>query len=254
MKIVVFNWKMNPPFLRGALRLAKASDAKNVVVAPPFVFLEEVGKILKKAQLAAQDLFYESPPTGGGAFTGEVSVKELKNLGVKYVIVGHSERRYKFGETDKIIAKKFKAALSGGLMPVLCVGEDLKIRRKGIAAAKKFVKDQLQKDLKEISSLVISRKSLVRNFVIAYEPVWAIGTGKSDTPQDAVEMIKFIKKLLTTNYKLPATKVLYGGSVDGKNIGDFLKYLEIDGALVGGASLKMKEVKGIIRVANEYSR
>src|SRR3989344_7660855 len=126
-KLLIFNWKMNPATLEEALFLGMASDSKNVVVAPPFPFIEEVGKELKKAELGAQDLFWESE----GAFTGEVSAKELKNIGVKYVIVGHSERRHKLGETDEVVAKKLKAALDEGLTPVLCVGETKKEKDSG---------------------------------------------------------------------------------------------------------------------------
>src|SRR3989338_1586575 len=121
-KLLIFNWKMNPETLEEALFLAMASDYKNAVVAPPFPFIEEVGKVLKKARLGAQDLHWEEK----GAFTGEVSAKELKDLCVEYVIVGHSERRHKLGETDEMVAKKMKAAVDAGLIPVLCVGETKK--------------------------------------------------------------------------------------------------------------------------------
>lgn len=251
-KFLAFNWKMNPEKLNMAISLARASDFKGAVIIPPFIFIEEIAKILEKAKLGAQDLSWENPPVGGGAFTGEVSAKELKNLGVEYVIVGHSERRLKLNETDEIINKKVITALKAGLKVILCIGEGLAIRKKGKKSVEKFIKSQLQKDLKEINKLsVISRKSLVRNFMVAYEPVWAIGTDHSDTPEDAAEIIKYIKQILVASGYTLIPKVLYGGSVNGKNIKDFVKYDEIDGYLVGGASLKSSEVNKIIRICLE---
>ena len=176
----------------------------------------------------------------------------LKNSGVEYVIVGHSERRKYLNETDEIINKKVLAGLKAGLKVILCVGEDLLIRRHGKKAAENFIKKQLEKDLKGIRSLVVSRKLLVRNFTIAYEPIWAIGAGHSDTPQDAVEIIKYIKNLLAARYSLNSIRVLYGGSVDSKNAANFLKHPEIDGALVGHSSLKAEEVKKMILLTNSY--
>ncbi|MEE8131537.1 MAG: triose-phosphate isomerase [Candidatus Paceibacterota bacterium] len=247
-KIVIFNWKMAPGSLKEAERLftqtqtyadLKRTNAE-VVVAAPFVYLLNLKtKKLKNLKLASQDVFWENPPAGGGAYTGEISAEMLKNLGVEYVIIGHSERRQHLGETDKMINKKVKVALKTGLKVILCVGEDLKIRKKGKKAVEKFVKNQLQKDLKGIT----------KSLIVVYEPIWAISTsigGHSITPQDAVEIIKFIKQTLKTkSYKLKAN-VLYGGSVNGKNIKDFIRHKEIDGVLVGGASLKIKEVKKIL--------
>ena len=240
--ILVFNWKMNPVTLEEAIGLAKASDYNGVIIMPPFLFIEEIGKVLKRANLGAQDLSWEEK----GAFTGEVSAEELKNLGVEYVIVGHSERRKKLNETDVMINKKVLAALKAGLKVILCIGEDLKIRQRGEKAVEKFIGNHLKKDLKRISLLVVGHKSLVRNLTIAYEPVWAIGTGYSDSPKDAVEMIKFIKSLVISHWSL-VPLVLYGGSVSGKNIADFVKYKEIGGFLIGGASLKSADIKQIIK-------
>ena len=242
-KILAFNWKMNPTALEEAISLAKASDYSGVIIMPPFIFLEEVGEILKRANLGAQDVFWENPPAGGGAFTGEVSGTELKNLGVEYVIVGHSERRQKLNETDAMINKKVLAGMEAGLKVILCVGESLLIRRRGKKAVENFIKNQLQKDLKGIENL----KFKIENLMIAYEPVWAIGAGYSDTPEDAAEMIKYVKEFLISNFQFSNIKVLYGGSVDSKNIENFVKYKDIDGFLVGGASLKPEEINEIIQ-------
>lgn len=226
-KLLILNWKMNPGTLKEAVALAKDSDFKSVVVAPPFPFIEEVGKVLKKAKLGAQDIFWESK----GAFTGEVSAQELKDLCVEYVIIGHSERRHKLGETDEMIAKKLKAAAENGLTPVLCVGETKKEKDSGKKEA--VIERQLKIGLSLLSQ---KPKAKSQKLLVAYEPVWAIGTGDPETPESARETIQFIKKTLST-------KVLYGGSVNSNNLADYLKFKEIDGALVGGASLNKEEIK-----------
>jgi triosephosphate isomerase len=154
----------------------------------------------------------------------------LKDLGVEYVIIGHSERRQILGETDEMINKKVLAALRAGLKVILCVGEI----KKGLAEAKNYVSQQLNKDLKGVGD----------SLIVAYEPVWAIGTGDYCQPEDSLEMIKFIKNIV--NFKM-----IYGGSVDSKNIAGYVKYPEINGALVGGASLKIDEFQKII---NEVSK
>lgn len=259
-KILIFNWKMNPQSETEALKLARAADAASVILAPPFVFLSQVGRILKKALLAAQDLFWEEK----GAFTGEISSGQLKSLKVRYVIVGHSERRKIIGEDDEIINKKVLASLKAGLKVVLCVGElsqsaDLRGSKRGLTRtrrgftrninlAKNYVEKQLQSDLKGIKYHELRVK---KNLIIAYEPVWAIGTGRAAVPQDVLEMIKFIKEYLAKFLKIPALKllVLYGGSVNSKNLAAFLKYPEIDGALVGGASLEAKDFKKMLLIA-----
>ncbi len=238
-KIIIANWKLNPLTEKDAVRLATASDVSGVVICPPFPFLEKVHGALKKAALGAQDIFWES----SGAYTGEVSAPMLKNFGVSYVIIGHSERRA-LGETDSDINKKVKAALVAGLKVILCVGEPWAIKKKGLAAAKNFVAGQIKKDLAGLKSLVINHKSLT----IAYEPIWAIGTGKNDKPENTAEMVKFIKKLLVSSHKSKVS-VLYGGSVNAKNIADFLERGCVDGALVGGASLKPAEFKKIMKIA-----
>ena len=166
---------------------------------------------------------------------------------VKYVIIGHSERRKFLGETDEMINKKVLATLKAGLKIILCVGEDLSIRRRGKKPVEKFIKTQLEKDLKGLSKV----KGQMSNIIVAYEPIWAIGTGHSDTPQDAVEMISFIRSILNLKFKIQKSKLLYGGSVSGKNIKNFVGYKEIDGFLVGHASLKSKEVEKIVKMSSK---
>lgn len=241
-KLIVANWKSNPDTLAEAIKLARASDFKNVVIAPPYPYLGQIGKLIKQASLGAQDVFQKD----GGPYTGEVSLSQLKDLKVMYIIVGHSERRKHLGESDEVINQKVKLVLSRGLKVILCVGEDWPTRRKGITAAKNFVANQLKKDLFQAKNLKLKTK----NLLIAYEPVWAISSvsgSRADTPQDAVEMITYVKELITKNYKL-RTKVLYGGSVTPKNTKSFLSQVDIDGALVGGASLSPHSLRTIVKI------
>lgn len=246
-KIIIANWKMHAPNLR-SWRSFRAPRNVDVVICPPFPYLLSVSSLVishkSSVRLGAQDVFWEDK----GAYTGEVSPAMLKNSKGEYVIVGHSERRRWLGETDEMINKKVKAVLRAGLKVILCVGEPLSVRKKGLAAAKKFVADQLRKDLAGIKkSSVISHQSSV----IAYEPIWAIGTGRSDKPSDTAEMASFIKNLLLVSCRLSHVPVLYGGSVNSKNIADFVQYKEIDGALVGGASIKVGEFKKIVNVTSK---
>ena len=243
-KLVVANWKMAPESLKEAQDLFRSYldlELKNVdlIVAPPFDYTEKLTEIpYKKSgiKFGAQDVFYENP---SGAYTGEISAKMLKDADVKYVIVGHSERRRFLNESDQIVNKKMLASVKGGLVPVLCVGENVSVRNKGRKTVENFIKSQLEKDLRGIGKTA--------KLIVAYEPVWAIGTGNEDAPQDALEIIIFIKKLLVKNHKLKAVKILYGGSVDSQNIGNFLQYKDIDGALVGGSSVNKKEFAKLIK-------
>ncbi len=240
-KLIVANWKSNPDTLSEAIKLAESSDFKNVVIAPPHLYLEQVGKLIKKASLGAQDVFQKD----GGPYTGEISLSQLKDLKVKYIIVGHSERRKHLGENDEVINQKVKLVLSGGLKVILCVGKDWLTRRKGITAAKNFVANQLKKDLSGNGK----REAGSRNLLIAYEPIWSISTSKGnriDTPEDAVEMISYIKRYLGSRRQILAS-ALYGGSVTPKNAKSFLSQANIDGALVGGASLSSQSFKTIIK-------
>ncbi len=249
-KLLAANFKMNPRTVAEAVRLAKSYDKKSVVVVPPFPFLAAVGKALRKAALGAQDVFWGSE----GAYTGEVSPFQLKALGVRYVIVGHSERRH-LGETDEAVNRKVKAALSASPKVILCVGEPWTVRKRGFAAAKNFVKKQLTKDLKGIGNYLATRdpakpeKLEIENLLMAYEPIWAIGTGRAATPADASAMAQFIKKFLKAQSSKLKACVLYGGSVNAGNVGAFLAEPDIDGALVGGASLKPGEFKRMIAIS-----
>ncbi len=232
-KLIIANWKSNPSDPVSAVKLARATDKKGIVIAPPHVFLEHVSKILKKSELGAQDVYGAKY----GPYTGETSLDQLQSFGVKYIILGHSERRKYLKESDKLIATKVKASLQAGFKVILCVGEGSMARRRGLAASKKFILSQLKKD---IPNKVPSNK-----LIVAYEPVWAISTfkrAKPDTPEGASEMIDFIKKTLS-NIK---PKVIYGGSVNASNAKDFLSQRVIDGALVGGSSLKPIEFLRII--------
>lgn len=235
-KFLIANWKMNPETDKEASRLAALWDFPGVVLAAPFVFLPIFSKRLRRAALAAQDVYWEKE----GAYTGAVSARMLKALGVEYVIIGHSERRNFFKETDVIINKKIKAALGAGLKAILCIGEPGPIRRKGEPAVKKFIAHQLREDLKSINA-----RELEQKLMVAYEPVWAIGTGRAASPKQIIAAIDFIKKHLLITLNLKRSVVLYGGSVSKKNVLDFLSSEEIDGLLVGGVSLNPSFIKSI---------
>jgi triosephosphate isomerase len=238
-KILIANWKLNPQTEAQAKALAKAIDAQGVVVCPPFPFLGGVKSVLKKGALGAQNVSWQKE----GAYTGEVSPTMLKKFGVKYVIVGHSERRKLMNESNEVVNKKVRAALGAGLRVVLCVGEDKEVREKGMSHAKAFVEEQLVKGLLEVT------KSQFSQLMIAYEPVWAISAvsgGVSDNPDEAAEMIQHIKYLINYEFSIKNISVIYGGSVNAKNAPAFLKHKEIAGALVGGASLKTGEFRKII--------
>lgn len=244
-KTIIFNWKMNPATEQEAVSLAQASDAAQAVIAPPFPFLKSVAATVKKAALAGQDISAEEK----GAFTGQVSAGQLKSFGVSCVIAGHSEKR-RLGDTDELIAKKLAIAVRHGLIPVLCVGENRSDHDAGRAEA--VVEKQLEKDL----SIIHNSKFINQKIIIAYEPVWSISTepgAQPDTPENAIAMISFIKKSFAVNsHKSLVISYFYGGSVTSANAESFLKNKEIEGALVGGASLKQEEIKKILQIAKKY--
>lgn len=253
-KLVVANWKMNPQSYKEAELLAEkyGAEAKkhknvHVVLCPPYPWLTDMSHEKKdRLEYGAQDVFWEDPTSGGGAYTGEVSASMLRNSKVKYAIIGHSERRCHLAETDAMIRKKVTTALHAGLTAILCVGEPLALRKKGAAESKKFVGAQLKENVRALDA-----KGALR-LIVAYEPVWSIstsGTGLSELPEDAAKMISFIKDVLRAKSGLKDPKVLYGGSVNAKNVEEFLKQREINGVLVGGASVRPEEFVKIIQIA-----
>ena len=246
-KIVAGNWKMNLDRTK-ARELAAAVAARQgeaaaveLVLCPPAVYVETVGATLggnAAVALGAQNMHDK----GSGAFTGEIAPPMLVDLGCRYVILGHSERRTLFGETDAIVNGKTKAALAAGLVPIVCVGETLEEREGGRTQA--VVTTQIQGSLAGLSAADLER------IVVAYEPVWAIGTGKVATPQQAQEVHALIRGLLA-GLASPAVaakiRIQYGGSVKPDNAADLAAQADIDGALVGGASLKADDFLGIAK-------
>jgi len=246
MPFIAGNWKMNKT-VGEAVELVnrlKASisgvEGVEVAVAPPFTALDAVHKELEGSsiRLAAQNLYWEEK----GAYTGEISPLMLKELGCQYVIIGHSERRQFFGETDETVNKRIKAALKQGLDPIFCIGETLKEREE----EKTFlvIGSQLEGGLKGIEEEEMKR------MVIAYEPVWAIGTGKTATPQQAEEVHHSIRQRLEKLYGreiAEGIRIQYGGSVTPENVKGLMSHKNIDGALVGGASLKSETFSKVVR-------
>lgn len=245
-KIVIANWKMNPISSKEAEKLfslvAKNVKSKNtqIIICPPFVYLEKLKKISKKISLGAQDASFIDK----GAFTGEVSGEMLLSVGVKYVILGHSERRA-LGEDNILINKKLKSVLSSGLVPILCIGEK---ERDQDHEYFNVVKKQLEECLRGV------KKDLVSKILIAYEPVWAISTTvdrRDATAHDSEEMVIYIKKVissLTSPMIAKKTKVLYGGSVNERDAEEFLVKGAVDGLLVGKASLDPKKFSKIVEI------
>jgi len=244
--IIAGNWKMYKTvgealeLVNGLKNELKAETAVDVVVCPPFTAISEVAKSLKGSNIGygAQDIYWEEE----GAYTGEIAPKMLTDLGCKFCIIGHSERRSYFGETNETVNKKVKAALKHGLTPIMCVGEKLEERDSG----KTFdvVKNHVEGGLTGLT------KEDAVKIVIAYEPVWAIGTGRNATPEQAQEVHKFIRGLLSKIYGEDTSskiRIQYGGSVKPDNIKNIMAGPDIDGALVGGASLKVKDFAEIIR-------
>lgn len=246
-KLIAGNWKMfmntqqaREFALNFQERVAEVTD-KDIVICAPFTALHVLKEELEESiiHIGAQDVFYQNE----GAFTGEISPSMLIDMACTYVIIGHSERRGYLKETDELIAKKIKAALENNLKPILCVGENLSQREDGKALS--FVRSQVEKDLSELSSEDIGK------VVIAYEPIWAIGTGKTASPQDAQEMCAAIRSTLAGIAGAVANniQILYGGSVKSGNIKELTDKTDIDGALVGGASLDPKEFAELIHNA-----
>lgn len=255
-KLIVANWKMLPESLAQAQEILDFTNDYieslgevrefNLVFCPPFVFIEEAAKFLKmshfehEAFLGAQDIAIEDKT----ALTGEVSGPMLRKLGVRYVIIGHSERRWKLGESDETVNKKLKAALRNDMIPIVCIGE-----RTRNGNFQKFLEDQVAGTFKDLTADEIGK------CIIAYEPVWAISTNpgaRPDTPVSALESISVIKNFLTTYYILHTTPLfLYGGSISSRNVADFLKEKVINGVLIGSASVNKEEFVKILEIASQ---
>ncbi|MCI1999682.1 MAG: triose-phosphate isomerase [Clostridia bacterium] len=234
-KIIAGNWKMNktPKEAVELTRMLKGlvdTDKSDVVFCVPAIDLIPVGEVLKgtNISLGAENVYYEE----SGAYTGEISPSMLKEVGVKYVIIGHSERRQYFAETDETVNKKVKKILEHDMIPIMCCGETLEQREAGITI--EHIRIQVKKGLRDLSA------SDAEKVIIAYEPIWAIGTGKTATSNQAQEVCHAIRTVLGEIFGDTAEKmrIMYGGSVNGKNAAELFTMADIDGGLVGGASLK----------------
>ncbi len=247
--VVAGNWKMNKNLSEAVELISGLKNGLNeftpnceVIICPPFTNLETAGTIIKNSaiKLGAQNMYFED----SGAYTGEISADMLLSVGVEYVILGHSERRAIFGESDEIINKKIKKALSKGLKPIFCIGETLEQRESGVM--KDVISTQVKNGLQGISAEEMA------NIILAYEPVWAIGTGKTATPEQAQEVHAFVRGILSELFGSETsenTTIQYGGSVKPENAASLLSQTDIDGALVGGACLKADSFLGIIKSA-----
>ena len=240
------NWKMHlniaeaVDLARGVVEAAAGCSDRDVMIAPPFTALSAVAQALQgsKVFLGAQNVAWEAK----GAFTGEIAPPMLKDIGVRMAIIGHSERRHIFGEDDAMINRRLRAALEFGLTPVLCLGETLEEREGGKTMA--VLEAQLRGGLQDVPT------GQAEQTVLAYEPVWAIGTGKTATTEQAEEAHAFLRGLLASLYDknlAETVRILYGGSVKPDNIDALMAQADIDGALVGGAALKIDSFKRIVR-------
>ena len=244
--IIAGNWKMNKTieetkqFIEKVNTLSK--EGVEAVICAPYTdlaILQE--KLNKNIKIASQNIHWEE----SGAFTGEISPVMLKELGVVYAVIGHSERREMFGETDQTVNKRAHAALKHGIMPIICVGEKLEERE--AEKTKEVVKEQIVKALDGLSSEQVTKT------VIAYEPIWAIGTGKSSTAEDANDVIRFIRQVIAGQYDQQVAnqvRIQYGGSVKPDNIRSYMEQSDIDGALVGGASLEAASFSALVENVN----
>jgi triosephosphate isomerase (TIM) len=243
--IIAGNWKMNKTSVEARelasklIPLVSGAKDREIVLGPPFTSLQTVAEAIKNTNisLSAQNLYWEDK----GAFTGEISAEMLLDLGCKYVIIGHSERRQYFGETDETVNKKVKQALKKGLGPILCVGETLSEREAGRLT--EVISRQVTGGLKDITA------EDMKKVVIAYEPVWAIGTGKTATPEQANEVHALIREKVKSLYTAEIAgglRIQYGGSVTPENVSSLMAKPDIDGALVGGASLKPESFAALV--------
>jgi len=247
--LIIANWKCNPINQKEAERLFNSvkdglKNIKNteVVICPPFLYISNLKSRISNLKLGGQDCFWEK----SGAFTGGISPNQLFDIGCQYVILGHSERRIHFGETDEIINKKIKAAISAKLKPIFCIGETLKEKESG--GTQDILKSQIEKGLFGIS------EEEIKNITIAYEPVWAIGTGNSCSLDETQKAILFIREIISKLYPniiIDNLRVLYGGSVNSENVGSYFNNSGVNGFLVGGASLKSQEFIKIVEIIDQ---
>lgn len=247
--IIGANWKMNrgtpeevKDMLQKFLPQVKGIDFVDIVICAPFTSLQTLIEIIKNTNVkaGAQNMYFEEK----GAFTGEISPNFLKSLGVEYVILGHSERRDIFKESDKLINKKLKKALESDLTPIVCIGEHLDERETG--RTKDVIEYQMNETFKDLN------KDQIKKIIIAYEPIWAIGTGKTATPEQAEEIHVFIRDLLSQKYDketADSVRIQYGGSVKPSNAKSIFNKENIDGGLVGGASLQADSLVQIVKAA-----
>lgn len=274
-KLIVSNWKNHPDSLAEAVEIMNSVDEylgsinekdMSLIFCPPFVFVEEVGKILRtshlvhQSELGAQDISAAdsaspsamssgpngSPQEDSATLTGEVSGPMLRKLGVRYVIVGHSERRWNLGEPDEMVNKKLKAVIRNELIPIVCIGERTRDEK-----FKDFLKEQTLNTFSGLNADEVAR------CIVAYEPVWAISTtpgARPDTPESALESISVIRDILNTKYLILNTSFLYGGSINSANARDFLKEDSVNGVLVGGASIDKEEFAKVLSVVAELNR
>ncbi len=244
--IIAANWKMNCDITQARelvssfKGLVEGVSGVDIVIVPPFTALSTVAQLIggTNIELAAQNMYWEE----SGAYTGEVSPSMLKDAGCSFIIIGHSERRAYFGETDETVNKKLKAALHYGLSPIVCVGETLSQREAGETT--QVIGSQLQGGLAGLTT------AQVNQVVIAYEPIWAIGTGKTATPAQANEVHSFIRKHIAERFDqatAQAIRIQYGGSVKPDNVDTLMAEPDIDGALVGGAALKADSFARIVK-------
>lgn len=250
-KIIAGNWKMHKTgeeassFARELKRKTFNISKTEIIICPPFTALVPVYEIIKESRIkmGAQNVHWES----SGAYTGEISAEMIERAGCRYVVIGHSERRQYFGETDQSVNKKIKKTLTTtSLIPIVCIGETLQQREDG--QTRTVVKSQLSQGIESLS------QDQMKRLVIAYEPVWAIGTGVTATPQQAEEVHLFIRELIGQIFNsqlADSTHILYGGSVKPDNINDLLLQKNIDGGLVGGASLNIDSYVTMIKLAEE---